>query len=179
MAKYYYEQWSKKPYYDLGSPYASGTVYSATMSGYTGRGINQDTGLVYMYGSFVDFDTSLSQSGYFYTLYNYSSGGQILIVRSFNGSYPGQFTKYQRDVIVDGYQKGTYITTIIAEDGTYPDNGESGDYWYVKTDKVFPELQVNINGTWRTAESGWVNINGTWREISGVWANINGIWKES
>ena len=30
------------------------------------------------------------------------------------------------------YSQGTSVGTVIAEDGTYPDNGKSGSYWYVK-----------------------------------------------
>jgi hypothetical protein len=31
-------------------------------------------------------------------------------------------------------RRGSYVDTIQAEDGTYPDNGASGSYWYVKRD---------------------------------------------
>jgi|GEM_PF-4925202 len=30
------------------------------------------------------------------------------------------------------YSRGSYIDTVVAENGTYPDNGISGGYWYVK-----------------------------------------------
>lgn len=78
------------------------------------------------------------------------------------------------------YSKGTTLyETFTAEEGTYPVNGRSGNYWYVRGEKAFPDMSVNINGSWKTAQDGWVNIDGVWRSISGIWTNIDGTWRQS
>ena len=41
-------------------------------------------------------------------------------------------------------QKGPYSSTIVADDGTYPDNGPYFSYWYVKTTK--PQVVLNPVG---------------------------------
>lgn len=41
-------------------------------------------------------------------------------------------------------EKGSYIETIVAEDGTYPDDGFQGGYYWVKTTK--PEVSLNSIG---------------------------------
>lgn len=48
-----------------------------------------------------------------------------------NFYYPGKywFVYYG---LVTNKSRGSYVDTIQAEDGTYPDNGASGSYWYVK-----------------------------------------------
>ncbi len=79
------------------------------------------------------------------------------------------------------YSKGSYIETVTAEDGTYPDNGISGSYWYVKTTLAFtPKIWVNINGSMKAMDIGSsINIGGSMKEIDSVWVNINGVMRKS
>jgi hypothetical protein len=106
----------------------------------------------------------------------YLSGKKYLDVRVLQRK---KFNRTGFTTIYNKYQKGSYLSTIIAEDGSYPDNGISGSYWYIKTTKVFPEMQINVNGGWKEVDSGWVHINGTWREITSIWTNVLGTWRES
>lgn len=39
--------------------------------------------------------------------------------------------------------KGTLVKTEIAEEGTYPDNGVKGDYWYIKIKKAIPTIKID------------------------------------
>lgn len=78
------------------------------------------------------------------------------------------------------YAPGSYIGEVVAEDGTYPNNGLHSDgYYYIKDRQAFPEMWVNINGTNRKAEAGWVNVNGTWRSIEEIYVKVNGVWRKS
>lgn len=77
------------------------------------------------------------------------------------------------------YSRGSFIDTIIAEDGTYPDNGRVGTtYWYIKGNKAFPDFKVKANDQLRTAEEGWVKINGVLRPIEQMWVKDNNSLKE-
>lgn len=76
--------------------------------------------------------------------------------------------------------KGAYIDTIQAEDGTYPNNGISGNYWYVKDTAVFtpPDLKIRVNGQLETYSDGWVRVNGQLRKIDLIWIRVNGVLKK-
>ena len=45
-----------------------------------------------------------------------------------------------KQIVLTYAQKTTLIETITAEEGAFPDNGISGDYWYVKIKMAFPTL---------------------------------------
>jgi hypothetical protein len=68
------------------------------------------------------------------------------------------------------------IETIIAEDGTYPDDGydSTTGYWYVKGAIAFPAFHMKIDGQLKTSENGWVKIDGVLRPIEKIWVKING-----
>lgn len=74
--------------------------------------------------------------------------------------------------------QGTYIETIQALDGAYPDDGEKNGFWYVKKGLVFPELKFKINNQIRTASNGWVKINNQLWEIDKIWTKVNNQIKE-
>lgn len=74
--------------------------------------------------------------------------------------------------------KGSYVDTIVAEQGTYPANGISGDYWYVLKARAFPEFAVRDNGQLGTAIDGWVRVDGQLKQIQGMWVRVNGQLKE-
>ena len=69
------------------------------------------------------------------TITSYSGG--TLKLSFYHGYLRGVSAKYSiiaHDVVssVSSRTKGSYIDTVEAEDGTYPDNGIQGNYWYVK-----------------------------------------------
>lgn len=39
-------------------------------------------------------------------------------------------------------------------------------------------LKVNVNGTWKDADSVSVNVGGTWKVADSVSVNVNGDWEE-
>jgi len=76
------------------------------------------------------------------------------------------------------YSKGELIEEgIIAEDGTYPDNGRHTDgYWYVKGALVAPNIPVKVNSKWHNSES-FVKVNGTWKQVTEAFVKIDGEWE--
>lgn len=82
-----------------------------------------------------------------------------------------------RDYSIPVYKKadaqGTYVTTIIAENGTYPDNGKHTDgYWYVKLGLA---LMFNpmINNEVHSCEGGMCMIDGVLRTVDHTLTMIN------
>lgn len=51
-----------------------------------------------------------------------------------------------------GNVRGEYIDTVEAAEGTYPDNGQQGDYWYVR----YADTPI----TWERYEFSWVEVKG-------------------
>lgn len=39
-------------------------------------------------------------------------------------------------------------------------------------------VKVNVGGTYKELDKGYVNIGGTWKELDKIWVNIGGVWKE-
>lgn len=76
------------------------------------------------------------------------------------------------------YSKGIYVESTIAEDGTYPNDGEQDGYWYVKDRLAFPELGLKIYNELKFSEMGWVKIDGAIREIESIYTKISGNIKE-
>ena len=74
--------------------------------------------------------------------------------------------------------KGAYLSTIEAEDGTYPDDGVQGGYWWVKGALVFPSLKLRVDGALKTSENGWVRVGGQLKEIESITVRINGALRE-
>lgn len=66
--------------------------------------------------------------------------------------------------------KGQFLETVTAEDGTYPDNGISGSYWYVKTGKAFPSIKLKYNDTILSIGGGY------WKDDKGQLYNISNIY---
>lgn len=67
--------------------------------------------------------------------------------------------------IVTKKVKGSLIKTITAEEGTYPDNGISGDYWYVKIKKAIPTIKI---GERTVGAIKYKDSTGKIREISSI-----------
>lgn len=54
-------------------------------------------------------------------------------------SYKLEYTVFK---IVPEYTKSTLKETTIAEEGTYPNDGIQGNYWYVKVKKAIPTIKI-------------------------------------
>lgn len=75
--------------------------------------------------------------------------------------------------------KGDVIGTVVAEEGTYPDDGIGPDgYWYVKVKKAFPELKVNVDGALRTVTSAQVVVDGVLRNVTDIYTVVDGQLKK-
>ena len=72
---------------------------------------------------------------------------------------------YQKVNVVTKKVKGSLVKTIIAEEGTYPDNGIKGEYWYVKLKKAIPTIRI---GGRTVAAIKYKDSTGNIREISSV-----------
>lgn len=74
-----------------------------------------------------------------------------------------------------GYGKGSYIETVTATDGTYPDDGVSGSYWYVKTIPMV--MRVKINGAWKDTATPKIKVGGAWKVIAAMKIKVAGAWE--
>ena len=59
-----------------------------------------------------------------------------------SGGAGQQYVKYKIRSITKSTKKGSLVKTIIAEEGTYPDDGISGENWYVKIKKAIPTIKI-------------------------------------
>ena len=73
---------------------------------------------------------------------------------------------------------GALIETLKAEEGTYPDNGISGSYWYVKTKRAFPAIRVIAGGSVKTCTEGFVVVGGTLKRITAAYTVVGGALKQ-
>lgn len=63
------------------------------------------------------------------------------------------------------------IETIVAEEGTYPDNGIQDGFWYVRGDRIFPKLKF------KAADGQILSIGGAvYKDSSGVIRNISKVF---
>lgn len=93
-----------------------------------------------------------------------------------NGSYAWWTYVYERSrTELDP----VFVNEVAAEEGTYPDNGISGNYLYIKDRLAFPQLSIRVDNVWITAESGWCKTDSLWKEIDEININVNGVWKKS
>ena len=72
-------------------------------------------------------------------------------------------------------------TSFIGTNGSN-ETGHSGNgYCRITVLELYTSfaMDVNIDGTWKEADSAFVNIGGSWKEVEGIWTNIGGSWKES
>lgn len=166
MAKYYYEKYQLK--YIAGVLEYNGDTYDMSFIVYPSYSFSEFSGY-YVVGAGEtlfsrDIDTtSFRVSGN--TLYAY--------VRKREGTtaYASRFTA---DATI---AKGSFIETVIAEDGTYPADGIQDGYWYVKKGLAFPELKMKIDGQLKTSENGWVKIDGQLKNIDKIWVKVDGVLK--
>ena len=70
------------------------------------------------------------------------------------------------------YSKGSFIEEVIAEEGTYPDDGVYGSYWYVKVGVGFPGIKMEVNNAIVTAIDGWTKIDNTLHKLTDFWGKI-------
>lgn len=133
-------------YFDVGSSYS--------FDNNTGR--YSITSSDKMLNSAEQLDANVT-GGYVSGKYAFHPGNGKLYKLSTSTNYSDSYTMYAnttetRQSTISSYQKGTYIDTISAENGAYPDNGKSGSYWYVKQ---------GITNTTPTAPGAFTSPTGT------------------
>lgn len=162
MARYLYNKHNtistESSQYEMTSE-SMGNIEAGSVSGYTDYHFNIGTGVYSGSGNYV----TIYSSGY-ETVYQIS--GSSMGAYSANGYNAFSVRTYSSNyTTITNYSKGTYITTVTAENGTYPTNGRHADgYWYERTilaDKptvTSPNGGENINTThtitWNVSNSG-------------------------
>lgn len=170
MARYYYDVYELKSYsyeYNLRNFRNSHLVgvnsgRFANIHGYSDFGYTSESGY-YGIGS-----ASLGEDGACYRIYSSYELTLFVLTGTEGSDYLADVYHYRLDYDYDiGYEyyRGDYIKTIIAEDGTYPNNGHDYDYWYVKGDRAFPRVQSKINGELVDIVAAQVKIEGELRDI--------------
>ncbi|MHC8516768.1 fibronectin type III domain-containing protein [Sporosarcina sp. ITBMC105] len=137
---YYYVSWGPSTSYP-----AAGYQYI----GYSSYSINSSTGVISYSGA------GAIDEHYTGTVYDGSSSSVTRWTSS-----GGRITRVTGDstYMPASYRKGSFIEHIVAEEGTYPDNGSSGGYWYVKERPAQNPSYLIPNGgeSWNGVKSiGW------------------------
>lgn len=117
------------------------------------------------------------QSGYTQGTYRGITHGRSYSYRTNNARNSDGYW-WVRGSSSTSYSRGSYIDTIIAEDDTYPDNGRSGSYWYIKRQRAFPEFDVREGGALYKSQDGWVRVEGVQKTIQQIWVRDDGTLKE-
>lgn len=134
-----------------------------------------DSGGFWRQGSVFEMDIGLT--GYFIF-----DGTATMSYKSNIRQSPNPYYKYISDGLTfnkasrTAYRQGAYITTVTAEQNTYPHNGRHTDgYWYTYQGSAL-DFKANINGVWKDLTT-FQNVNGVWKQSNEIKSNINGVWK--
>lgn len=179
MVKYKYEKYSVLTTYEETEVVPSTAENSSytNFQGYQDYTVNQNTGLYSAIGT-VSFLSTTGQVSRFGDDVNSTTLNSGTFRRTTRKQASSNFVIYTIHQIIMVPVKQNFIEIVVAEDGTYPDNGALGEYWYVKGEKAAPEIAFNINGAIKEMDSGWVNINGELREIDKMWTRIDDVLRE-
>lgn len=129
MALYYYDKHNVvAAYYDGQTSFSAYSTFNGSQSGSASYAFSSSAGFT------VSGSASISSPSMGATIYMLISSTIIekYVVDYDNGGGDWGGTVYRATCTYHGAAKGTYIETVQAENGTYPDNGVSGLYWYVK-----------------------------------------------
>lgn len=168
MAKYYYEKYNLK--YIAGDSEYSGDTYDMGLIVYPSYSFSESSGY-----SVVGVGETLYSYDIDTVSYRVSGNTLLMYVRKKEGTqgYASRFTATAT------IAKGSFIEIVIAEDGTYPNNGAYTDgYWYIKKGLAFPELKMKIDGQLKASENGWVKVDNQLKTIDKMWTKVDGQLKE-
>lgn len=200
MAKYYYKRYAAKIQYSLDSLTTTKRTdlsYSDFLTSYTysgpwntgfdnartGLGCNPDTGL-YIASKTVKANLTAWSANQYY-MCGPVSPTCVYVAKAMesNGTTikqlyqaMGRNTAWHYAYTIEPYYiADAYIDEVLAEDGTYPDNGVDGThtYYYVK-DRRAIEFYARTGGAWK-ANTPYVRVNGVWRPAD-VKPRVNGAW---
>lgn len=142
MALYYYDKHqsvlltSTTTYYTENSwgSWSSWIVDNSGVSGYRSYGFSSSSGF-YAQGVYISNSNGTSVVSVSSTSVTEYENSQIYAGSGNYNWYTRSRTKTatKHTNTTSYYTKGSYITTVVAEDGTYPTNGRHSDgYWYVR-----------------------------------------------
>lgn len=162
MARYIYKKYNSTPFsyppvYELQQT-GSNSGAPRSISGYPSYSYDSSTGVVTMTGTI-----SSTTNGTRY------SGGGSGVTREDTDAVGWSSVSYTSVLISSGgsgYTRGSYIGQVIAEDGTYPNNGRFNDdgFWYERIRLATPPTVTSPNGgetfdashtiTWTNSQTG-------------------------
>ena len=196
MAKYYYKRYSAKPQYSkdnqtssmyynydrlpLGDVYMCNITNPALETSMIQESLLCDVETGYYAASsaqHISNDTCLQQWMYLVICSPteaWAVNGNLYSVSAAHNQIDGVrlLSKY---TITPTYVVGDFIDELIAEDGTYPDNGrnESDGYWYIKG-KMAIQFFVQMNGVW-VESNAKCKVNGAWVACD-IHPKVDGVW---
>lgn len=197
MAKYYYKRYQSKPQYsrddeqhqnildwrplprgDVYEPWTTNPSLESAMVSET-LGCDPDTGYYAM-----QYKNELTSFDYLH------SGTMYLVISSPTEAWSVQGNGFDvsfaqttsngvslmgRYTITPTYIKGELVDEVIAEDGTYPDDGyNASDGYYYKKDRSAVQFFVRSGGTWVDTDSS-ARIGGVWKQVY-AHPRVNGAW---
>ena len=181
MARYYYDRYrvSTSTYYTEGSwstPSYAPVASDYKIYGHSSYDFNSSTGQFSTSGP----QTYVTVASTGYAMHTTSGSSITARYGDKDGSQYYVVSTSMSSQSHSSYVKGSYIDTITAEDGTFPDNGRVGTtYWYVKKGRAFPELVVKADGQVKQGVDGWVKVEGELKRIVQMWTKTGGQLKES
>lgn len=150
--KYYYEKYEIVPVYKYIpiETYVARTT-AQRKQGYLEYTINQNNGKLILIGSSKMHEV-MAERLTVYALYDFAAGAAGVEFDSLFRFSPGYSGAVQYKITTSHQlshnDKGRLLETLIAEEGTYPDNGIQNGFWYVKTKKAISS-QIKIDGVVR------------------------------
>lgn len=153
------------------------TLNSATGFVCSGTAISATQGLSHQYGYFtiasptLAWNFGLDLSGVDGQWTNW----QTICDYPGYGNRAGLMYSVEKWTATTNYKAGTYVDEVIAEDGTYPNNGRyaADGYYYIK-DRMAIQFFMRTGGAWNAATT-YVRTNGIWTPAE-IRPRVNGAW---
>lgn len=196
MAKYYYKRYAAKPQYSQDSQtrryYSSynylpeGDVYRVTItnpaleSSMISQYLYVDTDIGYCTNASLMSSSQYLESNDLYLLicsateaWSILGNGYSISTAQNRSNGVKLINKY---TITPTYIAGEFVDELIAEDGTYPDDGynASDGYYYVKG-RMAIQFFAQVSGAWVETQPR-ARIGGAWTEVD-VHPRVGGAWK--
>lgn len=176
MAKYYYKKYKTKVQYRAvyGSEKYSDIEVGVGITGDSNYTLFPNTG-VFTGGATKTIVVGSDPSGS--KVYSIINGGESVVQHTIlgRGGVDTKHSQWDRDISSESHLgMGSFIETVTAKEGTYPDNGIQGEYWYVKKGKAGLNLYPRIGGQVKQVEGGKVRIDRELKDVIGIWTRVDG-----
>ena len=148
MSKYVYEVYNIKQEYKLHES-TTRFIEKDYHSGYGYNYVLDKENGVFVKNNYGDVTSNIDKYFKFGKTTPEKTDSLMLIVSAKQNGRPGgapvtrTYDISYKDVkIIEEKIKSTLVKTITAEEGTYPDDGISGNYWYIKVKKAIPTIKI-------------------------------------